>query len=61
MPTAFAEHENPLEEIVNLDAFPIHLLASRRRADLVADTRAQMDAVGCCRISDFIRPEALED
>ena len=60
MPTAFAEFENSLEEVIDLDTFPIHLLAGRRRAELVADTRAQMDAVGCCRISDFVRPEAIE-
>ncbi len=60
MPTAFAEYENSLEDIVDLDEFPIHLLANRRRAELVAETRSQMDTVGCCRISDFIRPEAVE-
>ncbi|MEM7091951.1 MAG: hypothetical protein AAF567_03020 [Actinomycetota bacterium] len=48
-----------LEAIVDLDAYPIHRLDSAARRDLVADTRAQMDAVGCCRISDFVRPEAI--
>ncbi len=60
MPTAFAEFENSLEDVIDLDNFPIHLLANRRRTDLVAETRAQMDDVGCCRISNFVRPEAVE-
>lgn len=49
-----------IEDIVDLDRYPIHRLDSPVRAELVADTRAQMDAVGCCRISDFIRPQAIE-
>lgn len=49
-----------LDAIVDLDRFPIHRIDSSVRSDLVADTRDQMDAVGCCRISDFIRPEAVE-
>jgi len=31
MPTAFAEFENSLEEVIDLDTFPIHLLAGRRQ------------------------------
>lgn len=49
-----------LERIVDLDRYPIHRLDSSVRSELVAETRAQMDAVGCYRISDFIRPEAIE-
>jgi len=52
---------NALEAIVDLDRYPIHRLDSPIRRELVAETRAQMDAVGCCRISDFVRPEAVAD
>jgi len=48
-----------LDAIVDLDRYPIHRLDSAARTDLVAETRAQMDAVGCYRIGDFIRPEAI--
>jgi hypothetical protein len=61
MPTAFAEFENDLGSVVDLDRFPIHLLADPRRAALVAETRAQIDILGCCRIPDFIRPEAVAE
>ena len=48
-----------LDEIVDLDRFPIHRLDSPVRAELVAETRSQLDAYGCFRISNFIRPEAI--
>ena len=48
-----------LEQIIDLDTYPIHRLDSSVRSELVTETRAQMDAVGCFRISDFIRPEAV--
>lgn len=48
-----------LDAIVDLEAYPIHRLGSSARAELVATTRAQMDSVGCCRLSDFVRPEAI--
>jgi len=49
-----------LDAIVDLDRFPIHRIDSPERTELVAHTREQMDDVGCCRISDFIRPDAVE-
>ena len=49
-----------LEVIVDLDTYPIHRLASGTRSELVAETRSQMDSVGCCRLSDFIRPDAID-
>ena len=49
-----------IEDIVDLDTYPIHKVDSTVRSDLVAETRDQMDAYGCFRISDFIRPEAIE-
>lgn len=48
-----------LEAIVDLDTYPIHRLDSPTRSELVAETRKQMHAVGCFRISDFVRPEAI--
>ena len=48
-----------LEAIVDLDRYPIHRIDATERSDLVAETRSQMDEVGCCRISDFVRPEAI--
>ncbi|MDW3179132.1 MAG: hypothetical protein R8J94_17190 [Acidimicrobiia bacterium] len=48
-----------LDAIVDLDRYPIHRIGSTARTELVAETRAQMHAVGCCRISDFIRRDAV--
>ncbi len=48
-----------LDAVIDLDTYPIHRLDSNVRAELVAETRKQMDGVGCCRISNFIRPEAI--
>ncbi len=59
MPTAFAAAEIALEELVDLEAYPIHELAHPVRAELVAETRAQMEALGCCRIANFVRPETV--
>lgn len=49
-----------IEDIVDLDTYPIHKMDSTVRSDLVAETRDQMDRYGCFRISDFIRVEAVE-
>ncbi len=48
-----------IDDIVDLDTYPIHLADSPVRAELVAETRAQMNRYGCCRIGDFIRPDAI--
>lgn len=60
MPTAFAAAEIDLGEFIDLDAFPIHDLASRARADLVGAAQAEMRDLGCFRIRQFIRPEAVD-
>ncbi len=52
---------NELDAIVDLDRYPIHRLDSVERSELVSETRAELDAYGCFRISDFIRPEAIEE
>lgn len=56
MPTAFAAAEIVLEDLLDLDAYPIQQLTHPVRAELVAETRSQMQALGCCRIPDFVRP-----
>jgi hypothetical protein len=58
--THFAEFESDLDIVADLNRYPIHRLDSRIRAELVAETRSQIDAVGCCRVADFIRPEAVD-
>ncbi len=60
MPTAFSAAEIALEEFIDLDAYPIHELTNATRHDLIGDTRRQMNAIGCCRLSDFVRPEAVD-
>ncbi len=60
MPTAFAAAEIDLDEFVDLDTYPIHELSNPARRDLVAQTRAQMETVGCFRIPGFMRPAAVD-
>jgi len=48
-----------IDDIVDLDTYPIHLVDSPVRTELVAETRSQMQRYGCFRIPDFIRPEAI--
>lgn len=49
-----------LEDFVDLSTYPIHELDSSLRQTLVAQCREELDAVGCCRIPDMIRPESIE-
>ena len=58
-PTQFTGFDFDLDAIVDLERHPIHLLNNRRRAELVAHTRSEMATVGCSRISDFVRLEAV--
>jgi len=60
VPTAFAAAEIDLEEMIDLDTFPIHDVGDSARSDLVASASDDMRLLGCCRISDFIRPSAVE-
>lgn len=48
-----------LEEIVDLDRYPIQRLDSPLRAEVVAEARKELDAFGCFRLNDFIRPEMI--
>lgn len=59
MPTAFAAAEIDLDRFIDLDRYPVHDLTNATRSALVAETRDQMRALGCCRISNFVRPEAV--
>jgi hypothetical protein len=59
MPTAFAAVESDLNDLIDLDAFPIHELANPVRTELVAEARDQMRQFGCFRISSFVRPETI--
>lgn len=60
-PSAYASAEIRLEEFVDLNCFPIHDLNSPRRAELVAKCRADLAAVGCSHIPDFIRADAVRE
>jgi len=49
-----------LEDLVDLETYPIHDLESPKRKALVDQCRKELDAVGCCRIPDIIKPESIE-
>eukprot|EP00927_Polykrikos_kofoidii_P006625 TRINITY_DN12683_c0_g1_i1.p1 TRINITY_DN12683_c0_g1~~TRINITY_DN12683_c0_g1_i1.p1 ORF type:complete len:328 (-),score=46.45 TRINITY_DN12683_c0_g1_i1:137-1120(-) len=59
-PSAFSGSEIRLEEIIDLDKFPIHDLMNTTRAAVVAKCRAELDAVGCCHIPKFFKDEAMQ-
>ena len=60
MPTAFSAVEIDLDELIDLDTFPIHELASSDRAELVAEAQSQMRQYGCFLIPSLVRPEAVQ-
>ena len=49
-----------LEEIFNLEDYPIQSFQSSTRTDLISEIRKQMKEFGCCRIPNFIRHETVE-
>jgi len=49
-----------LADFVDLKTYPIHDLASAKRKALVEECRKNLDAVGCCRIPNIIRPQSIE-
>ena len=59
MPSAFSAAEINLDELIDLDTFPIHDLTSRARADLVGSAQSEMRSIGCVRIANFIRLETV--
>lgn len=50
----------PLEEIVDLDRYPIDDPASPGYAALVASCRARIDDVGACDLEGFLRPAVAQ-
>ncbi len=48
-----------LEAYLDVDRYPIHLLGSPQRAELLAEVRHQMRSVGCSCIREMVRPEAI--
>jgi len=50
-----------LDAIIDLDRYPIHRLDSSTRAELVAETRAQMHGIGCARVEGFLRPDVITE
>nr|WP_320136624.1 hypothetical protein [uncultured Amphritea sp.] len=49
-----------LADFVDLDLYPINDLDSPKRKALVNQCRQELDALGCCRIPNIIRPESIE-
>lgn len=59
-PSAYTAAEIDLNELIDLDQFPIHDLKNPGRRDLVEKCREELVGDGCSHVSDFIRPEAVE-
>lgn len=61
-PTPSPRSEAPAyADVVDLDRYPIHNLASAGGQQLIADCRAQLAADGACTLPRFIRPEAVAE
>lgn len=48
-----------LEEIIDLERYPIEQPDNPLTVALIEQCRAELDAVGCCCVRNFIRPEAI--
>ena len=48
-----------LEDILNLERYPIDRLESPEGQAVVELAREGLDQYGCCCLPDFVRPEAL--
>nr|WP_067290223.1 hypothetical protein [Marinobacterium profundum] len=48
-----------LNELIDLDRYPIHDPDSEVTRALIAQCRAELDAVGCCCIANFVRPQSI--
>lgn len=59
-PSAYAAAEIDIAEFLDLDDFPIHDLASPKRAELVAQCQADLSAVGCSHVPQFVRQSAVD-
>ena len=51
--------ENSLSDIVNLNQYPIHDLNSKIYNELTAHCKSELDAIGCCVIPNFIKPDSI--
>ena len=51
--------ENSLSDIVNLNQYPIHDLNSKICNELTAHCKSELDAIGCCVIPNFIKPDSI--
>lgn len=47
-----------VEALVNLEQYPIHDLDSAEAQELIARSRAQLQATGKCSLPNFLKPEA---
>ena len=59
-PSAFTGIEIRLEELIDLDQFPLHDLDDPRRKELVMQCRAELEQYGCSHVENFVRPEAIK-
>ena len=59
-PSAFAAQEICLQNLIDLERFPIHDLTSPARQLLVNQCRADLQAVGCSLVPDFILDSAVQ-
>ena len=49
-----------LNEIINLEKYPINDIGSLKYKELTNYTRKQLDEDGCCVLSDFIKPYSIK-
>ncbi len=50
----------PLDDLVDLDRYPIHELTASGAQVLVTELRAALRSDGACRLDGFVRPDAVE-
>ena len=59
-PSAFAAAEIRIEELINLDQFPIHDIGNPLRKELVMHCRNELLSDGCSHVQDFVLPQAIQ-
>ena len=50
----------PLEEIIDLNRYPIHDLEDAKTKQILQESRERLDYDGCALIKDFLLPESLD-
>ena len=50
----------PLDDLVDLDRYPIHELEGSAAQALVTESAAALRSEGACRLDGFVRPDAVE-